>query len=227
MLAAAVLAAGAACGKKETLQSSLTEGSAGGSGASGPAASGSSSKGTPMASSQTDIALVQQTIAQGLKLAPADIRVEIVDAKALGVTVFTATADPGKAGREISRSGAVDGGTIYVEAEAMSRVARAWGYGTQRTVPAETVAKVFGLLHSSTHETSALVGDRMLRVFKQTAHPKQAAAAEAPKETDIDGRPAVSYCITSSERSIPFTVVTAVVGPDFRVELRTQSILRN
>lgn len=82
-----------------------------------------------------------------------------------------------------------------------------------------------GLLHSGTHETGALVDEDTLDVFKSTAYPKQAEAAALPGELTVDGLPAVQYCITSGARSIPFSVVTAIVKPDFQVELRTQPVM--
>jgi hypothetical protein len=84
---------------------------------------------------------------------------------------------------------------------------------------------VMGQLHSGTHGTSAIVNANNLDVFKSIAHPKQAAAAALPKELTVDGLPAVEYCIRSEARSIPFTVVTAVVKPDFQIELREQRIM--
>ena len=66
-----------------------------------------------------------------------------------------------------------------------------------------------------------------LDTFKATAYPKQAAAAQLTAETTIDGLPAVTYCITSGARTIPFSVVTAIIRPDFTVELRVQPIAKD
>ena len=185
-------------------------------------------KGSSMAKSDTDIELVQKTVAQELKVSPGDVKVRVDrDANAPGVTVFAATVDPSKAGRNATRTGVVDGGAIYTQTDAMSRVARAWGYGAKRSVPATTVAAVFAGLQNATAESSALLDADTLDVFKQTANPKQAAAAALPKETVVDGNPAVVYCLTSSSRATPFTVVTAIVKPDFRVELRAQPIMND
>jgi len=37
----------------------------------------------------------------------------------------------------------------------------------------------------------------------------------------------VVYCLTSSARGIPFSVVTAIVKPDFQVELRARPVLED
>jgi hypothetical protein len=202
-----------ACGKTTTTQQVTSE----------PKGSG-----TTMASGDKDIELVKKTVAQELKVSPGDVKVRVnSDAKAPGVTVFAAAVDPAKAGRNVTRTGVVDGGAIYKETEAMSHVARAWAYGAKRTVPAATVASVFAALHNATAESSAMTDPDMLDVFKSTANPKQAAAAALPKETVVDGNPAVVYCLTSSTRTTPFTVVTAIIKPDYQVELRAQPVLND
>ena len=180
-----------------------------------------------MASTEEDIALVQRTIAQELKIEAADVKVRPVPVTVPGITVFTASVHPAKAGRGVTRTGIVEGGAIYTETEAMSRVARAWGYGAQRTVPAATVAQVFGALHSATAESSAFIDEDTVDTYKRVSGPKRAAAVAMPKEATVDGNPAVVYCITSSSRSIPFSVVTAIVKPDGKVELRAQPVLED
>ena len=214
MVARAVVIALAlcACGKTTTTQQVTSE----------PKGSG-----TTMASGDKDIELVKKTVAQELKVSPGDVKVRVTDAKAPGVTVFAAAVDPAKAGRNVTRTGVVDGGAIYKETEAMSHVAKAWAYGAKRTVPAATVASVFVALHNATAESSAMTDPDMLDVFKSTANPKQAAAAALPTEAVVDGNPAVVYCLTSSTRSTPFTVVTAIIKPDYQVELRAQPVLND
>jgi len=192
------------------------------------ASSGSNTKGAPqMTSPEQDIATVQRAIAQELKVDDADVKVRPVKVSVPGITVFTASVNPARAGRPVTRTGIVEGGAIYTETEAMSRVARAWGYGPSRTVPATTVAKAFGVLHSATAESSAFVDDDTVQTYKKVSGPKRAAAVAMPKETTVDGNPAVVYCITSSSRSIPFSVVTAVVKPGGKVELRAQPVLED
>ena len=188
---------------------------------------GTQAKGTPsMAGNDADIALIKEHYASELKLGKDDIKVRVLgDAKVPGITVFTAAANPRRAGRNVSRTGIVAGGAIYTEADAMTRVAKAWAYGAQRTVSAVDFARVMGRLHNSTHEVAPILDSDTLDVFQSTAYPKQAAAAALPRETTVDGLPAVEYCITSGARTIPFTVVTAIVKPDFQVELKTRPIM--
>jgi hypothetical protein len=179
-----------------------------------------------MSDTERDIAFIQEHHAKELNLAKSDIKVRVESkVKVPGITVFSAVANPARAGRNIHRSGIVDGGAIYTEREAMARVAKAWSYGAQRTVSAAEFAKVMGFLHSSTHGTAAIIDSDTLDVFKSTAYPKQAAAAALPRELTVDGLPAVQYCITSGARTIPFSVVTAVVQADYQVELRVEPIM--
>lgn len=180
-----------------------------------------------MASTTQDTAVVQKAIAQELKIATADVKVRPLNVSVPGITVFSAVADPAKAGRNVTRTGIVEGGTIYVETDAMSRVARAWDYGAKRTVPPATVAQVFGLLHSATAESSAFIDADTVQTYKKVSGPKRAAAIALPTETTVDGHPAVVYCLTSSARGTPFSIVTAIVRPDFKVEIRAQPVLED
>ena len=180
-----------------------------------------------MADTQADIAIVQAAIAKELELSPDDVKVRPLKVSVPGITVFTASVNPAKAGRSVTRTGIVEGGSIHVETEAMSRVARAWGYGAQRTVPATTVAQVFGALHHATAESSPFIDDDTVRTYKKVSGPKRAAAVAMPVEATVDGHPAVVYCLTSSSRGTPFSVVTAIVKPDFTVEIRAQPVLED
>jgi len=175
-----------------------------------------------MSSATSDTQIIQAHYAQELKVAPTDIKVRIPTKVAIpGITLFKASADPKKVGRHVTRNGIVEGGEIFVEKEAMARVARAWNYGENRTVSAKDFATVMGILHNAKHGSAAITDADTLDVFKSTAHPKQAAAAALPVETTVDGKPAVQYSLTSEG---PLTIVTAIVHPDFRVELQTQPI---
>jgi hypothetical protein len=116
------------------------------------------------------------------------------------------------------------------ETDTMSRVARAWKYGAKRTVPPATVAEVFGALHSATAGSSPFIDEDTVQTYKKVAGPKRAAAVVLPTETTIDGYPAVVYCLTSSARGTPFSIVTAIVKPDYpdyKVELRVQPVLED
>ncbi len=189
---------------------------------------GANTKGpTQMAATEPDIAIVKDAIARELKVSADDVKVRPLKVSVPGITVFTASVNPARAGRGVTRTGIVQGGAIHVETEAMSRVARAWGYGAQRTVPATTVAQVFGALHHATAESSPFIDEDTVQTYKQVSGPKRAAAVAMPVETTVDGHPAVVYSLTSSARGTPFSVITAIVKPDFQVELRAQPVLED
>jgi hypothetical protein len=196
--------------------------------ASPPGAGKTNAKGTAqMASTEQDIAVAQRAIAQDLRVPESAVKVRVVHVTVPGITVFSAAVDPGKAGRHASRTGIVEAGAIYTETDAMSRVARAWHYDARRPVPPVTVAQVFGALHNATAESSALIDDDTVQTYKKVSGPRRAAAAALPAESTVDGQPAVVYCLTSSARMTPFSVVTAVVKPDFKVELHVQPVLED
>ncbi len=181
----------------------------------------------PMTDTQRDIELIQKHYSKQLKVDPSDLKVRVDGAvKIPGITLFSVVANPAKAGRHIHRGGIVEGGAIHIEGEAMQRVARAWQYGAKRTVSVVQFAQVMSQLHNSRHESSTILDADTLEVFKSIAYPSEAAAAKLPTETTVDGLPAVEYCLQSEARSIPFTVVTAIVKPDFQVELREQQIMK-
>lgn len=177
-----------------------------------------------MATTEQDIATAQHAVAQDLQVADGDVKVRAVSVAVPGITVFLASVNPGKAGRHASRTGIVDGGAVYTETAAMARVARAWGYGAHRSVPPATVAQAFAALHSATAESSAILDADTASTYKQVSGPKRAAAVALPAEATVDGLPAVVYCLTSSARGTPFSVVTAVIKPDFSVELRVAPV---
>ena len=237
--AATALLGLAGCGK--SIPARGTEGSDGAgtaaadrAGSSGPGtspgtspASTPSTKGAQMSSTDQDVAVVQASIAKELNISPADVKVRPISVTVPGITVFTASVHPSKAGRGVTRTGIVEGGAIYTETEAMSRVARAWGYGAKRTVPATAVAKVFGTLHNAMAESSPFTDDDTVQTYKKVSGPKRAAAVAMPVESTVDGHPAVVYCLTSSARSTPFSVITAIIMPDYKVELRAQPVLED
>ncbi|MBX3252195.1 MAG: hypothetical protein KF901_33785 [Myxococcales bacterium] len=211
LVVAAVFAA--ACSKQPT-----SAGETAGAGGEAPPAKGDAS--IPGATSDIDI--VQAHYARELTVAPADIKVRIPTKVSIpGITLFNASVDPAKAGRPVTRNGIVEGGHVYVAQDAMARVARAWNYGDKRPVSAKDFATVMGILHSATHGSAAITDADTLDVFKSTAHPKRAAAAALPVETSVDGKPAVRYSLTSEG---PLTIVTAIVHPDFRVELQAHPV---
>ena len=180
-----------------------------------------------MSSTDQDVGVVQAAIGKELNIAPADVRVRALEVTVPGITVFVASVHPSKAGRGVTRTGIVEGGAIYTETEAMSRVARAWGYGAKRTVPPTEVAQVFGALHSATAESSPFIDDDTVQTYKKVSGPKRSAAVAMPVEATVDGSPAVVYCLTSSSRAIPFSVITAIVKPDYKVEIRAQPVLED
>ncbi|HEU4726611.1 MAG TPA: hypothetical protein VFT22_01935 [Kofleriaceae bacterium] len=179
-----------------------------------------------MASTEQDIAVAQRAVAHDLQIAETAVKVRAVPVAVPGITVFSAVIDP-KTGRRATRTGIVQGGAIYQGTDAMARVARAWGYGGKRTVPAATVARVFGALHNPNAESSAFVDEDTIETYKKVSGPRRAATLAMPAETTADGLPAVVYCLTSSAREIPFSVVTAIIKPDFQVELRAQPVVED
>lgn len=232
---ASAVALAVACGNG--LPSRATDGSGTGSALAAPPGPGSATtnkKGTPqMSTTEQDTAVAQHAIAQELSVpdtasaGAGAVKVRPLRVTVPGLTVFTAAVDPGKAGRHVTRTGIVDGGAIYSGTDAMSRVARAWGYGARRTVPPATVAQVFGALHNPTADSAAIIDDDTAQTYRKVSGPKRAAAVALPAETTVDGLPAVVYCLTSSARATPFSVVTAVVKPDFTVELHVQPVLED
>lgn len=167
---------------------------------------------------------IQKLVAKEFKMSPGDVEVRVLgETKTPGLVVFTAVIDPEKLGREAIRNGVFDGSQLLSEQAARSAVARAWGYGAKRTVPAVDVARVLSVLHSESAAVSAMLDADELDVFKDVSSPKQAAAAMLPAEVTVDGLPAVKYCIRSSSRSIPFSLVTAIFK-DGGVELRTEAV---
>ena len=215
-----------ACGNG--IPSRATDGSGTGSALAAPPGPGSATtnkKGTAqMSTTEQDTAVAQHAIAQELAVPDTAVKVRPLRVTVPGITVFTAAVDPGKAGRHVTRTGIVDGGAVYSGTDAMSRVARAWGYGAKRTVPPATVAQVFGVLHPPTADSSAIIDEDTAQTYKKVSGPKRAAAVALPAEATVDGHPAAVYCLTSSARETPFSVVTAVVKPDFKVELRVQPV---
>lgn len=188
-------------------------GSSAGSSATGEA----TSEGSPMKD-------IQKLVAKEFGVAPGDVKVDVErEPRTPGLTVFTAYPDEAKLGREAVRTGVYDGAQLLSEGAAISAVARAWGYGTTRTVTASDVARTFALLHSEKASVSAMLTAGEVQVFKQGAQPRRAAAAALPSEELVNGAPAVKYCIRSSSRAVPFSVVTAIFK-DGGVELRTEVI---
>jgi len=196
--------------------------------AGSPDASKTNAKGTAkVANTEQDIAVAQRAIAQELNVTAGDVKVRPVEVNVPGITVFSASVNPAKAGRGVTRTGIIEGGKLYTETDAMSRVARAWHYGAKRTVPPETVAQVFGALHSATAESSPFIDEDTVQTYKKVSGPKRAAAVAMPKETTVDGQPAVVYYLTSSSRGTPFSAVTAIVKPDGKVEIHAQPVLED
>ena len=195
----------------------------------GPQSGGGGSKGSAaMSGKQADVEEIRRQAAKRFKVDPDDIRVKITEKPPIpGITLFSALPDPKKLGRHTGLRGILQDGVIYTEVEAMSRVVKAWGYGPKRTVSAADFAQVMAILHSERYASGAIANDFTLKAFKASASPKRAAAAALPKETVVDGLPAVEYCMTSEARMNPFAVVTAIIKPDFRVELRAQTILND
>lgn len=214
---ATAVAAGSGCSGRGSKQAPAGGDGATGSSAGSPATGEATSEGSPMKD-------IQKLVAQEFGVAPGDVKVDVQsEPRTPGLTVFTAYPDEAKLGREAVRTGVYDGAKLLSEGAAISAVARAWGYGATRTVAASDVARTFALLHSEKASVSAMLTAGEVQVFKQGAQPKRAAAAALPSEELVDGAPAVKYCIRSSSRAVPFSVVTAIFK-DGGVELRTEVI---
>lgn len=112
--------------------------------------------------------------------------------------------------------GVLAGGRVEVR-NAIELVAEVWGYDESRPVPAVTVAKVFGLLGSDIEPHRPLLEEKDL----DKVHERHRDLVALPRETTVDGRPAVQYWETSPRE--PFLMrVTAVFQPDSTVAFQVE-----
>lgn len=190
------------------------------------ATAGPSGGESSMSAAEGDTALIQAYFAKEFKVDPADVKVRIDKAVAVpGITLFSAQPDPKKVRNQSSQKGILEGGAVYFETEAMSRVLKAWKYGPERTVPAADFARVMAFLHSRSHRVTTYLNQASVDRVRPTLHPGHAAAIAPPKELMVDGLPAVQYSLKSGDRGMPpFSVVTAIVKPDYQIELRQTKI---
>jgi hypothetical protein len=141
--------------------------------------------------------LIRKELAHQLDAKPSELEVTILtDANVPGVTVFTVYAPPPERGENGTYGYGVvhDGRVVTNRSEAMNIVARAWGYGPKRTVPPEKVALVFGTLEGRLgDEADPLVKQRMI----DRMSPERRQGVFLPRETEVDGDPAVEYWVES------------------------------
>lgn len=170
------------------------------------------------------VALVKQHLHSTRSLAEDKIEVQLhTTVPVPGLHVFTAREIGGRGPGQVYSAGVVDGQNVVSDrAEAMRLVAKAWGYGPRRTVSAENVASVIGLLEGATSKPKPLVSDKDLAFYQKTARKEYADAAFLPRETEVDGQPAVQYCNTSSRP--PFWLATAIFRADGTVEVTRESV---
>lgn len=106
-------------------------------------------------------------------------------------------------------AGAMDSqGVAWGADAAISKVLGAWGYGPSRTKTAVEVAAVAGFLEVTNEETTPLLKAEDWSYIKAAWQ----EPLEAPKESEVDGQPAVVYWNSSAEP--PLWRTTLVVGPD-------------
>lgn len=190
---------------------------------SSAAATTSDGKESSMSTAASPDELIRKTVARARGLSPDALKVTILDAGIPGITVFSARQTGVHGPGATYDAGVVVGNEVIVDrAEAMARVARAWGYGPERTVPPAQVAKVIGFLEGVTESTAPVVTQDDLTLVKKTFRKPFADRATLPVETTVDGLPAVQYGNRGDGR--PFRISTAIFHPGGKVEVRVEDI---
>lgn len=75
----------------------------------------------------------------------------------------------------------VEGGAVHTGTDAMSRVARAGGYGAKRTVPPSTVAQMFSALNNPTADSAAILNDDTAQTYKKSPAPSALPRSRSPR----------------------------------------------
>lgn len=184
--------------------------------ASGEPASAASGKETSSKANDVE-QRIKDHIAERLNVSASDVEVSLFDeANVPGMTVFRAYVPSPKEGRPGRYSyGVVAGDTIESDRKkATTMVLDAWSYGPERTVPPERVALVLGLFEGGSREPAdAFVTQAQIDEMRE----EQKAVMFLPRETTVDGKPAVEYWAASGE--VPLWKTTAVIEPDRTVTL--------
>jgi hypothetical protein len=165
---------------------------------------------------------IQDDVAKRLGVSAAEVEVTVFqEAEVPGMTVFRAYVPSPKPGRPGRYSyGVVKGDAVESDRKkATTMVLEAWGYGPERTVPPERVALVLGVLEGGSREPAdALVTQAQIDAMSET----QKKVIFLPRETTVDGKPAVEYWATSGE--VPLWKTTAVIQPDRTVQLSREEL---
>jgi hypothetical protein len=152
---------------------------------------------------------------------PADtVEVTILeDADVPGIVVFSTYVAPPKKGRPGRHAyGVVAGDTVESDHDrARTLVLDAWNYIPERTVPAEKVARVLGLLEGKSREPAEPI---LLQKHIDAMSEHQKKVLFLPREATVDGTPAVQYWMTSGD--VPLWLSTAVIGPDRKVTIKKE-----
>jgi hypothetical protein len=118
-----------------------------------------------------------------------------------------------------SAYGIYDGQKVIAEtAAAQAFAARAWGYGPDRTVPPDHVARVFGFLESSSGSPAFAIYDQEDLEDLPSKIRKQVAL---PAETMVGGKPAVVYYV-KERKAASFWRSTAVFAGGGAVEVKRE-----
>jgi hypothetical protein len=168
-----------------------------------------------MEDTSADVAMAQAAVAQKRNVAASDIQVTVLKAaKVPHATVFSARVLSEKGKRGSYAFGVVSGGQVLLDkAQAYALVAKQWGYGAKRTVPAAEVARVFALLESTAEPAEAVLDEARIKSLP----PKWRAFLTLPKETVVDGHPAVEFWVLAPEPPVWQTQV--IFLPDGSVKL--------
>ena len=165
---------------------------------------------------------IKEHIAERLDASASDVEVTLFeDADVPGMTVFRAYVPSARRGRPGRYSyGVVEGATIESDRKkATTMVLEAWNYGPERTVPPERVALVLGLFEGGSREPAdAFLTQAQIDDMRE----EQQELMFLPRETTVDGKPAVEYWAASSE--VPLWKTTAVIEPDRTVTLSKEEV---
>lgn len=160
---------------------------------------------------------IQDDVAKRLGVSASEVEVTVFkEAEVPGMTVFRAYVPSPKPGRPGRYSyGVVKGNTVESDRKkTTTMVLEAWNYGPERTVPPERVALVLGVFEGGSREPAdALVTQAQIDAMRE----EQKKVLFLPRETTVDGKPAVEYWATSGE--VPLWKTTAVINPDRTVQL--------
>jgi hypothetical protein len=171
----------------------------------------------PSSSSESDVEKrISNAVAKLLQVKPAAVEVELIeDVEVPGLTVFKARATIAD---DVAYSvGVVQGDQVVTDQQqALNLVAKAWKYGRQRTVPADQVAAVFGVLEGAEQAWMPIVNADQLEPMSED----RKKLMFLPRETEVDGKPAVQYWVTSAEP--PLWLTTAVIDDHGAVSLSTE-----